>query len=63
MATRRSSNGGGEAGRSALASLPDLGSRVISASGVVAYVAVGAAAILSRCVTEATRGRHGLTGI
>jgi len=34
---------------------PDLGSRVLSASAVVAYVAVGAAAILSRSVTEAAR--------
>jgi hypothetical protein len=31
------------------------GSRVLSASAVVAYVAVGAAAILSRSVTEAAR--------
>ena len=31
---------------------PDLGSRVLSASAVVAYVAVGAAAILSLSVTE-----------
>ena len=55
-ATRRGSNGGGEARWSALAAaLPDFGSRVFSASAVVAYVAVGAAAILSRSVTEAAR--------
>ena len=36
-----------------LAPFPDFGSRAISASAVVAYVAVGAAAILSRSVTEA----------
>ena len=35
--------------------LPDLGSRVLSASAVVAYVAVGAAAILGRYVAEAAR--------
>jgi hypothetical protein len=35
--------------------LPDFGSQVLSASAVVAYVAVGAAAILSRSVTEAAR--------
>jgi hypothetical protein len=55
MAARRGSNGGGEARRSALVALPDLGSRVLSASAVVAYVAVGAAAILSKSVTEAAR--------
>jgi len=38
---------------SALVALPDFGSRVLSASTVVAYVAVGAAAILSRSVAEA----------
>ena len=38
---------------SALVALPDFGSQVLSASAVVAYVAVGAAAILSRSVTEA----------
>jgi hypothetical protein len=35
-----------------LVALPDFGSRVLSASAVVAYVTVGAAAILSRSVTE-----------
>jgi hypothetical protein len=35
--------------------LPELGSRVLSASAVVAYVAVGATAILSRAVTEVAR--------
>ena len=35
--------------------MPDLGSRVLSASAVVAYVAVGAAAILSRSLTQAAR--------
>jgi hypothetical protein len=39
--------------------LPELGSRVLSASAVVAYVAVGAAAILSRSVTEAARDALG----
>jgi len=38
-ATRRGSNGG-EATWSALAALPHLGSRVLSASAVIAYVAV-----------------------
>jgi len=33
--------------------LPDFSTRVLSASAVVAYVAVGAAAILGRSVTEA----------
>ena len=51
----QSSNGGGEARWSGLAALPDFGSRVLSASAVVAYVAVGAAAILGRSVTEAAR--------
>ena len=51
-ATRRGSNGG-EARPNALAALPEFGSRVLSASAVVAYVAVGAAAILGRSVTEA----------
>ena len=51
-ATRRGSNGG-EARWSGLAALPDFGTRVLSASALVAYVAVGAAAILSRSVTEA----------
>src|SRR5882724_9917176 len=41
-------------GMGALA-LPNFSSRVLSASAVVAYVAVGAAAILSRSVTEAAR--------
>ena len=54
-ATRRSSNGGGEARWSALAALPDFGTRVLSASAAVAYVAVGAAAILGRSVTEVAR--------
>ena len=40
--------------RGALAALPDVG-RVFSASAVVAYVAVGAAAILSRTVAEVAR--------
>ena len=35
--------------------LPDFGSRVLSASAVVAYVAVGAAAILSWSVTDVAR--------
>jgi len=35
--------------------LPDFGSRALSVSAVVAYVAVGAAAILSRSVTDAAR--------
>jgi len=35
--------------------LPDFGSRVLSTSAVVAYVAVGAAAILGRSVTETAR--------
>ena len=46
---RRGSNGG-EARWSALAALPDFGTRVPSASVVVAYVAVGAAATLSTSV-------------
>ena len=45
MTTRRGSNGG-EARSNAPAALPDFGTRVLSASAVVAYVAVGAAAIL-----------------
>src|SRR5438093_7597771 len=49
---RRGSNGG-ETRRSALVASPEFGSRVLSASAVVAYVAVGAAAILGRSVTEA----------
>jgi len=53
MASPRSSNGSGEARWSGLVALPDLRSRVLSASTVIAYVAVGAAAILSRSVTEA----------
>ena len=55
MASPRSSNGSGEARWSGLVALPDFGSRVLSASAVVAYVAVGAAAILSQSVTEAAR--------
>ena len=51
----QSSNGGGEARWSGLAALPDFGSRVLSASAVVAYVAVGAAAILSRSVAGAAQ--------
>jgi len=35
--------------------LPDFGSRVLSTSAVVAYVAVGAAAILSTSVAGAAR--------
>jgi len=46
---------GGEARSSALAALPDFGSRVLSASAVIAHVAVGAAAILSRSVTDVAR--------
>jgi hypothetical protein len=45
-----------------LVALPDLGSRVLSASAVVAYVAVGAAAILSTSVTEAARDALALDG-
>ena len=41
---------------SALVALPDFGNQVLSASAVVAYVAIGAAAILSRSVTEAAQG-------
>ena len=55
MASPRSSNGSGEARRNALAALPDFGTRVLSASAVIAYVAVGAAAILSRSVTDVAR--------
>ena len=54
MTTRRGSNGG-EARWSALAALPDFGTRVLSASALVAYVAVGAAVILGRSVAEAAR--------
>ena len=43
-ATRRGSTGSG-ARWGALVALPDFGSRVLSASAVVAYVAVGAAAM------------------
>ena len=42
-----------------LVALPAIGIRVLSASAVVAYVAVGAAAILSRSVTEVARGALG----
>ncbi len=59
MATRSGSNGGGEARWSPLATLPNFGSRVLSVSAVVAYVAVGAAAILSRSITEAARDALG----
>jgi len=52
MTTRRGSNGG-EARSNAPAALPDFGTPVLSASAVVAYVAVGAAAILGRSVTGA----------
>jgi len=53
-ATRRGSNG--DEGRwSALVAFPDFGTRVLSASAVVAYVAVGAAAILGRSVAEVAR--------
>ena len=55
MVSRRGSNGGGEARSSGLVALSAFGSRVLSAAAVVAYVAVGAAAILSRSVTEAAR--------
>ena len=40
---------------SALAALPDFGTRVLSTSAVIAYVAVGAPAILGRSVTETAR--------
>jgi hypothetical protein len=39
--------------------LSDLGSRVLSASSVVAYVAVGAAAILGKSVADAARDALG----
>jgi len=39
--------------------LPDFGRRGLSASTVIAYVAVGAAAILSRSVAEASRDALG----
>ncbi len=52
---RRGSNGG-EMGWSALVALPDFGSGVLSASAVVAYVAVGAAAILG--TSGCGRGVH-----
>ena len=55
---RRGSNGG-EARWSALTALPDFGSRVLSASTVIAYVAVGAAAILSTSVAGAARDALG----
>ena len=44
---------------SGLVALPALGSQVLSASAVVAYVVEGAAAILSRSVTEAARNSLG----
>ncbi len=55
MTSPRGSNGGGEAGWSALVGLPDFGNRVLSASAVIAYIAVGAATILSRSVTDVAR--------
>jgi len=55
----RSGHNGGEARGSALAVLPDLGSRLLSASTVVAYVAVGAAAILTTSVAGAARAALG----
>ena len=58
MTSPRGSNGGG-ARRSALTVLTDFGSRVLSASAVVAYVAVGAAAILSTSVARAARDARG----
>ncbi len=42
-------------GWSALVASPDFGSRMLSASAVVAYVALGAAAIPSRSVAEVAR--------
>ncbi len=59
MASPRSSNNGGETRWSGLVALADFGRRVLSASAVVAYVAVGAAAILSRSVTEGARDALG----
>src|SRR6184192_1962682 len=53
-ATLRGSNGSG-ARWSAFAALPDFVSGMLSASAVVGYVAVGAAAILGRSVAEAAR--------
>jgi len=53
-ATRRG-NSGGEARASALAAVPDFGSRVLSAWAVVAYVAAGAAAILGTSLAGAAR--------
>jgi len=53
--TSPSGSNGGEMGWSALVALPDFGYRVLSASAVVAYVAVGAAAILSRSVAGAVQ--------
>jgi len=55
MAPGRGSNGG-EARWSALVALP---SRVLSASTVIAYVAVGAAAILGTSVVGAARDALG----
>jgi hypothetical protein len=54
MATRRGGNGSGE-GWSALVAWPDFGNRVLSASAEVAYVAVGAAAVLSQSLAEAAQ--------
>ena len=39
--------------------MPDFGSRVLSASAVVAYVVVGAAAILGKSVTAAAHDALG----
>jgi len=52
MARRRGGNGS-EEGWSAMIGWPDFDTRVLSASAVVAYVAVGTPAILGRSVTEA----------
>jgi hypothetical protein len=54
VATRRGGNGG-EEGWSALVAWPDFGNRLLSASAEVAYVAVGAAAILSQSLAEAAQ--------
>src|SRR5207247_10102845 len=52
-AARRGGSNGGEGAWGGRAALPDCGRGGRSASTVVAYVAGGAAAILSRSVTEA----------
>jgi hypothetical protein len=54
MATRRGGNGNIERW-SALVTWPDFGNRVLSASAEVAYIAVGAAAILSQSLAEAAQ--------